>query len=452
MQIPFISGIWSDRRDLRTSYPVNLLVTPKESGVSTGYLRQAEGLTSTATVNTDRGGIEWQDEHYRVQGTKLVKISADGATVTVIGDVGGSGQVVMDYSFDRLAIASSGALWYWTGSLLTQVTDTDLGNVVDFVWIGGYFFTTDGQNLIVTELNNPGAVNPLKYGSAEIDPDPIVAVLRLRNEVYAVGTHTIEVFTNVGGDLFPFARIDGAQIQKGAISTHACCVCSDQIAFVGSGRNESIGVYLGASAQTTKISTKEIDTILEAADLSDILLESRADGSHEYLYIHLPDRTLLFDVGASKAMSAPVWSVLTGSRTGYEAYKARNIVRAHGKWWVGYNTNFGYLNDAIATHWGSHVRWEFGTSILYNNAKSAIIKSIELVTANQDENSTAFVSSSYSVDGAKWSQDRYKTARKRIVWLSQGTIRRWRVQRFQGDSTAKLSILALEMDVEALSV
>jgi hypothetical protein len=66
-----------------------------------------------------------------------------------------------------------------------QVTDPDLGVVLDVVWVDGYFMTTDGEFLVVTELTDPTQVNPLKYGSSEVDPDPVVALLKLRNEVYA---------------------------------------------------------------------------------------------------------------------------------------------------------------------------------------------------------------------------------------------------------------------------
>jgi hypothetical protein len=60
------------------------------------------------------------------------------------------------------------------------------------------------RQFVVTELSNPLAVNPLKYGSSEVDPDPVVALIKLRNEVYALNRNTIEVFDNVGGELFPF--------------------------------------------------------------------------------------------------------------------------------------------------------------------------------------------------------------------------------------------------------
>ena len=209
MQIPIISGIYTNAAaDLRVSYPVNLVPTVSDSGISQGYLRPADGIVAFGVgPGIDRGGIRWNNVCYRVMGSKLVSIASDGTTTT-LGDVGAGGQVRFDYSFDRLAINSGTNLYYWDGAALTQVTDADLGAVLDVVWVDGYFMTTDGANLVVTELTNPLQVNPLKYGSSEADPDPVKCLLKIHNEVYVLNRHTIEVFDNVGGNLFPFQRIE----------------------------------------------------------------------------------------------------------------------------------------------------------------------------------------------------------------------------------------------------
>lgn len=123
-----------------------------------------------------------------------------------MGSVLGSGYCNFDYSFDYLAINSSPYLYLYSPEKgLKQVTDGDLGKVKDVVWIDGYFMSTDGEFLVVTELTDPFAVNPLKYGSSEADPDPINALFKLRNEVYALNRYTIEVFDNVGVKTFHLA-------------------------------------------------------------------------------------------------------------------------------------------------------------------------------------------------------------------------------------------------------
>ena len=465
MQIPILNGIYTDNGpDLRSSYPVNMVPVPKQSGVSNGYLRPADGIIHHGTgPGVDRGGIEWNGVCYRVMGTKLVSVAQDG-TVNILGDVGGTGLVVFDYSFDRLAIASGGDLFYWDGAALTQVTDPDLGTVVDFCWVDGYFMTTDGEFLIVTELNDPTQVNPLKYGSSEVDPDPINAVIKLRNEVYALNRHTIEVFDNVGGDFFPFQRIEGAQIQKGAIGTHGSCLFMDTIAFLGSGRNESPAVYLAANASTRKISNQEIDQILLSyteAQLADVKLEARKDKSHQYLYIHLPDKTLVYDAAASEVVGDQVWVVLTTSVVGFAQYRARNFVWCYNKWLVGdpQSSNVGYLTQDVSHHWGQIVRWEFGTLIVYNDGKGALFNELELVSlpGRVVVGINPFVSTSYSVDGLSWSQDRAISigttgnTSKRLVWFRQGHMGHWRIQRFRGDSQAHISFVRLEAQLEPLA-
>ena len=468
MQIQILNGIYTDNGpDLRTSYPVNMVPVPKQSGISAGYLRPGDGIVANGTgPGVDRGGINWNGVCYRVMGTKLVTVASNG-TVTVLGDVGGpvNTLVTMDYSFDRLAIASGGRLYYWSPSLsLVQVTDPDLGVVLDVVWVDGYFMTTDGTNLIVTDLTDPNQVNPLKYGSSEVDPDPVVALLKLRNEIYALNRNTIEVFDNVGGEFFPFQRVDGAQIQKGVIGTFGCCVYLETVAFLGSGRNEAPGIYLGANATAQKISTQEIDELLlgyTEAQLATVKLEARNDKAHEHLYVHLPDKTLVYDASASQEMQTQVWFILTTSTVGFSQYRARNLVWAYDKWLVGdpQSSNIGYLVDNIGTHWGQIVRWEFGTIIVYNEGNGAIFNKLELVslTGRVALGIDPIITTSYSVDGMAWSQDRplrvgtTGNTTKRLAWFQQGHMRNWRIQRFRGDSQAHLSFARLEAQLEPLA-
>jgi hypothetical protein len=467
MQVPILNGIYTDNGpDIRTSYPVNLVPVPKKSGISNGFLRPGDGLVSNGTgPGIDRGGINWNGTCYRVMGTKLVTVASNGA-VSVLGDVGGpvTTLVTFDYSFDRLAIASGGRLYYWNSALgLVQVTDPDLGVVLDVVWVDGYFMTTDGTSLVVTELADPTQVNPLKYGSSEADPDPVVALLKLRNEVYALNRNTIEVFDNVGGDFFPFQRIDGAQIQKGVIGTFGCCVYLETVAFLGSGRNEQPGIYLGANATAQKISTQEIDMLLlnyTEVQLAQVKLEARNDKNHQHLYVHLPDRTIVYDAAASEALGEQVWFTLTTSHVGFSQYRARNLVWAYDKWLVGdpQSSTIGYMVQDIGSHWGQIVRWEFGTLIAYNEGNGAIFNELELValTGRVALGVDPIISTSYSVDGVAWSQDRSIRAgttgsRKRLAWFQQGHMLNWRIQRFRGDTQAHLSFARLEAQIEALA-
>lgn len=464
MQIPILSGIYADENsDFRTSYPRNLIPVPKENGLANGYLRPAEGIKHFADVGgVDRGGINWNGECYRVCGSKLVKISSDGSIVE-LGDVGTGGYCNFDYSFDYLAINSGDHLYLYNGSL-KQVTDSDLGNVKDIIWIDGYFMTTDGEFLVITELNNPFDINPLKYGSSEVDPDPINALFKLRNEVYALNRYTIEVFDNVGGENFPFSRIEGAMATRGTLSPSTCCKFLDTIAFVGSNKNEPISIYLSANGSTQRIATREIEQILKTyteVQLAQCLLESRIVDAHQWLYLHLPDKTLVYDASASEATSQQVWFFLC-SGFGEGRYLAQNHVWCYDKWIVGHphQNKIGTLTNESGEHWGDVTEWSFNTSILYNESRGAIFHQIELVCL---AGRTLFglkpmICSQYSVDGENWSNERYIGAgtegnrTKRLVWLQQGHMQNWRIQKFTGTSESRLSIARIEAQIEPLGV
>lgn len=463
-QISILSGIYSDAvADVRTSYPRNMFPVLKENGVSTGYLRQAEGITSFSTgPGIDRGAIVWNGIHYRVMGTKLVSVSPVGAVV-VLGDVGAGPAVSLDYSFANLIIGSGGRLYYWDGTTLTQVTDPDLGVSVDSLFLNGYTVSTDGEFIVVTDLANPLSVDPLKYGSSEVDPDAIIGLRKFRNELYALNRFTIEVFDNVGGAGFPFAPISGAQITKGCIGTRAAVFCAETLAFMGGGRNEAIAIYLGAGGQVRKISDDEIEKRISAYtedELALCLLETRKFDNHEYLYVHLPGETWVYDVVASAAFQQPIWFSLHSDAGVVENYRAKNFVFCFNKWFCGDKTalDIGQLTSSVTTQYDEIVGWQFDTAYLYNSSKGAIVHELELVAASGrspiGRNPQIFYS--YTDDGLTWSNERIAGAgsrgeyRKRITWMQCGAMDNYRGLRFRGANDTPEAFLRLEAQLEPL--
>jgi hypothetical protein len=469
MQVPILSGIYSDQSaDFRTSYPINMVPVPKETSLSQGYLRTADGLTEFAEgPDKDRGGINWREFCYRVMGTKLVLVG-QGGTVTALGDVGAgttalSDRVSMCYSFDRLAVASGGRLYYWDGTTLTQVTDPDLGYVSDVIFLGGYFMATDGETIVVTDLADPFSVNPLKYGSADFDPDPVTALFPLRNEAYALGRYTIQPFENVGGSGFPFRTIKGAEIQKGCIGTHMRCLIGETFAFVGSGRGEPPAVYIAGSGSATKISSREIEEVLQGYSeyqLSLSVMEYRALEGHAFLYIHLPDRTIVHDLAASEAVQKSVWFELTSDVDCVGPYRARNFVYCYGMWICGDTDDgrVGVVDSSTPTQYEADIGYRFDAAVVYTEGRGALVHSLELVglPGRAPLGHTPMIWNSYTDDGVTYSTEKPMTVgvfgerNKRMQWRRQGRIAQWRGQRFRGIGKAHVAFARLEAELEPL--
>jgi ABC-type Fe3+ transport system substrate-binding protein len=197
------------------------------------------------------------------------------------------------------------------------------------------------------------------------------------------------------------------------------------------------------------------------AQLATVKLEARNDKNHQHLYVHLPDRTIVYDASASEDVGEQVWFTLTTTIVDFAQYRARNMVWCYDKWLVGdpQSSSIGYFVQSTGEHWGQQVRWEFGTLIVYNESNGAIFNELELVslTGSVALGTNPSISTSYTVDGKSWSQDRSITVGttgntvKRLAWFQQGHMRNWRIQRFRGDSDAHVSFIRLEAQIEALA-
>jgi hypothetical protein len=466
VQLGILNGVYAKAGpDFERSYPLNLVPGVEPSGISNGYLRSASGVDLFATARgADGGGINWNGVLYRVSSTKLIKV-ADDATITTIGTVGGTGPATFAYSFDRLAVARNNNLFYYDATNgFVQVTDVDLGEVIDLVWQDGYFITTDGTSIVVTELEDPTAVDPLKYGSAEADPDSIMGLGTRRGELIAFNRNTTEFFFNAGTTGFPFQRNRGAQIDKGIVGTFAKCRFLETYAMCASGQNQQPEIYLVGEGQAAPISTREINRML--ADLTDdelagIVMESREGAGAKELYIHLPDQTLVYSHNASQELETPVWYRLAAGTDGLSPYRPRNFVLVYGAWHCGCldDGSLGTLTDEHDLVFGDSSAWQFDAQLVYSQGKGACCHNLELVgfygQADAGAEPRAFMS--WADDGKTFSQERAAklgfTGQRglRVAWRRNGFFRNWRSFRFRGITGTALGFLRLEAELEALN-
>jgi hypothetical protein len=462
---PVLKGIIATEDvDFTVSLPINYEPVVQQTGISAGYLRAVPGITQLVAtgLGADRGAIEWNGVHYRVVGSKLISVT--GVTYTVLGDVGNNGlPVSMDFSFDLLAIASNQNLFYFDGATLTQVTDTDLGIVLDVMYLDGRFITTDGSYIVLTELNDPYSVDPNKYGSAEVSPDPIVGLNHIRGEMNAPGSGTIENFRNVGGAGFNYQRNPGALISKGLVGTHAFTYFLESFAFVGGAPNTASSVWIAGGGQAANISTPEIDAALAAltaAQLALVELEAREEKGEQRLILHLPDRSLVYVQQTSLASREPVWYEMRGGVLNDQPYPLRHLVLTGGRWVGGTSDGrIGYLDETVETIFGEERGWRFDTLFVYNESLGGIIRTLELVglTGRAPFGAVPRVFFSYTKDGETWSVEksiesgRFGERQKRVQIRPGWRFRNFVGLRMRGAGNGRQAWASLAADVEGLA-
>jgi hypothetical protein len=463
--IPILKGlVATGEADFKSSIPINYEPVVQQTGISAGYLRAAPGIVLvTATgLGADRGGISWNGTHYRVIGPKFGKLV--GSAFTVLGDVGDNDlPVSLDFSFDLLAIASNENLFYWNGSTLGQVTDPDLGVVTDEMYIDGRFITTDRTSIVLTELSDPYAVDPLKYGSAEVSPDPIVGLNHIRGEMNALGTSTIENFRNVGGSGFPYQRNPGALIPKGVVGTHAFAYFMETYVFVGGAPNAAPSVWLAGGGEANNISTPEVDEALAALtdeQLALVEVEARDEKGEERIIVHLPDRSLVYLMQTSLASKEPVWCEYRAGTDNDQPYPLRHLTYVDGRWYGGTaDGRIGYLDHGIETLFGDERGWRFDTLLLYNQSLGGIVHSLELVglTGRAPFGAAPQIFFSYTADGETWSDERSIESGRAGERAKRCQIRpHWRFRnymgiRMRGAGNGRQAWASLQAEIEGLN-
>lgn len=462
-QISILKGVYVNTvANWGTSYPINLEPVVTDTGLSKGYLRTAPGLVPIAEFTAvDRGAIWWRGVCYRVMSSAFVTVI--GSTVTQFGTITtGTSPVSLDYSFDLLCCVTEGDAFLTDGVTVTQITDPDLGEVIDVVWLDGYFIYTDGEFIIVSDLADPFNINPLKYGSSEEDPDNVVGLRKVRGELYVLNRYTIQNFQNVGGAGFPFANNPGGLIPFGCVGTHASAYFMETFAFVGGARNEAPSVYLAGSGTAVRISTPQIDRYL--ADLTDfelerIEMESIVRQGDKQLFIHTNSRTLVYSANSSAVAGEPVWHILADGPNLDLPYRARHFALAGGRFIGGTNTGrIGYLSENIESVFGDTIAWQFDTTFLYNEGRGAIIKSLELVGApgRVQGGLTPTCRMYLTFDGQEWSDPMTiplgvsGDTLKRLQWRPKRKFENYCAIRFYGFNAGIQSFARLEADIEGL--
>jgi hypothetical protein len=375
--------------DYRDNLPVNMYAVDKEIFGVKGYLLNYPGLTSFGIgTGIDRGGIynERFGNHYRVSGTKLISVSTIGVTVE-LGNITGARQAAMPYSFNTQAIITDGKMWLYDGTIFLKITDSDLGNPIDGIWINGYYFLTDGEYIYHTDITDETAIDPLKFATAEFMPDPSLGLLKTQdNKVVVFGRYTTEYFVDIAQANFAFTRIESRAQKIGIVATHAKCELGGVFYITGGYKEESVGVYKILANSASKISTREIDKILAEyteLQLTDMRMETRFNDDVTFIIIHLPNETLCFNekIARSSGILA-AWSILKTDILGDTPYRGINGIfdPRIAKWICGdrENANLGIIDETVATHYDSIIEWILYTPFI--NIETASIDELSIET------------------------------------------------------------------------
>lgn len=422
-------------------------------------------LFTNVSPEGSRGFHLFNDVLYSFNGTSVFKIELNGS-VTEIGsiDPGGRVSVANNGLVMAIVVPETGNGYFSDGSTVDIITNENFAKPARTVtFIDATFVFNNDTELFVsstTATNNGQNFDGLDFGTAEIDPDPILSVHNVGNQLYAVGRYTIEVFRNIGGEGFPFQRIPGANTTKGTAARFSFTKFGSGYAYLGSSRIEGNGIWSGNNNQIFKISTTAIDLLinkLSFAEQQNIILYTYSDNGNFFLVVVLESTTIVYDLTASQAAGIPIWHERKSSNNTTK-WRFTDSVRAYGYTMVADSEtgNIGILDTDTATEFDEVPLRTATGAYLSNEGIALFIDELELVgkagvgdTIGIDNNNPE-VSLSWSDDGGHTFttpafrgmgiKDSFKT---RAIWRRLGRVDRSRIFRitWQNDKLFAANIL-----------
>lgn len=374
---------------------------PQAPTLSEKILLGTPGYTQLATTGTslqsNRGAHVSNDIPYFVNGENLYRLDLstddDGVetfSTVSLGEIPGDDRVSMADNGIQLMIlipGGSGFIWVETTSTFTEITDSDFtanGNPQYVVFLDSFFVvTTDSKKFITSAVNDGLDWNALDFGTAEADPDIIVAPVVHKNQLFITGSETTEVFQNIGGADFPFQRVSGFVMDKGLFAPLSAINANDTWMMVGGGTNESPAIWAFSGSGFSKISTTPIDSILQdltAEEISAIFAYRYAQKGAYFVAFALPDTTLVIDTitGAWHERKSQVVNAKGLTTTARQ--RTNSLVTAFNRVLVGDSVDgrIGNMDPNTFTEYGANIIRTATTQPFADLGNSIRVSSLEM--------------------------------------------------------------------------
>jgi hypothetical protein len=478
-EVPLCDGFYTldsvpiSHQECTNLYPMitELASYTKKALLGTPGLEQVL-TTGSAAADANRGAWDMAGVPYFVNGTSLYKVEMsiisgeESWSYTNLGTISGTGRVSMADNGTQLMIlvpGGNGYIYTVSGGLV-QITDADFDDNGDpqyVVFIDGYFAcSTDTKAWIISDLNDGTSWDSLDFGSAESDPDAIVAPIVYGNQIYLTGVETTETFQNIGGAGFPFQR--GNQFfDKGCYAPASLVNSNERFFMIGGGHNESPAIWMFYKGAFTKVSTIAIDDALSSysdANISSAFAIAYGMRSQYFVAFVFTDTAFVYNI------TTGLWheqkSSIEDSNGDLEQtrWRVNSLVTAYGYTLVGDSQDgrIGKLLIDEYREYETNIIRVFAVQPLSNLGRSFRLPVIELTMEAGVGNTLApdpKVSLAISKDSKLFNYERTRRIgrigkyEQRTIWRKNGRVSRMAIMKFRISDPIKPVVIKLEVGI-----
>jgi hypothetical protein len=431
MQIPLIGPSYTERSpDLNAQTCVNLFpVSGGPDGSSVSALYGTPGLKTFTIIGTSaiRGSHVFGKNLFTVSGNTLYRVSAGGVT-TSVGTLSSENGPIRFADNGNVFMLVDGARGYlWDGASLELITDNGFpgldvnGDPVpdekapsQVVFLGGYFIFDNpqqpGQFMVSTLYATDPAdmVAALDYATAEADPDGLIALAAVGDQLWLLGENTTERWYH-SGDVLPFSPVGGGRMDRGCAAARSVARAGESLLWLATDRVGRVQVVASSGGNASPVSTPALEFALSGyPSIDDARAYAYHQDGHLFYVLTLPsgDATWVFDLTTNMwhrraGWKAPNWTRHRGDT--YTFFAGKHLVGDHGSGKLYQIDLNSYTDD------GDTIRRERTAPVISANGSRIFFHGLELELETGIANSTTpnpMVALDWSDDGGhSWSHD-----------------------------------------------
>ena len=262
-----------------------------------------------------------RDRLFAVYGTTLYEVLPDksssvlGTFLTHSGKVQFAEVQTSAEGYSSQVMAADGVHGYVYDSIKKTFTELTSG------YLSGTSLTSIGNRFVQT-VNDSGKVIFSKPYSATFDPldfivteglaDRVLSCHTINNELWILGTKSLEIWTQTGDLATPFVRSGIGFINIGTTGKYSACTINNQLLWLGNNNT----VWQASGYVPTRVSTHAVEYIIgQMSVVSDAVAYQYQDEGHQFFILNFPtgNRTLAYDLITQMWHERASYDSLTGS-------------------------------------------------------------------------------------------------------------------------------------------
>ena len=208
-----------------------------------------------------------------------------------------SGRVSMASSGTELCCVDGpcGYLVTLTTGAFAQITAEGFEGAERVRYLDGYFLGSKGKKVFCSGLQDGTSWDALDFTTAEGHPDAVTALEVLGRELVVFGPESLEVYTNVGGSDFPFARMAGGFIPAGLAARDSVANLDGSLFWVGRTANGQGVVWRNNGFEPVRVSTHAVELAISGPDMENATAWTYSERGHVFYCLNCGDQTWVYD-------------------------------------------------------------------------------------------------------------------------------------------------------------